>query len=1549
MAAEPGGIASKLGTIYERRYAVELLLRVIGGRLTRLRWEPASGDEGGADIEVEHVGGAIEHIQLKRQKGSDAEWSVAALDREGVLSAAARVTTASSTDRFTFVSSDPVPHIKDICDQLMRSSDPPAEFITLRVNAQNERRACFDELLRRWGLAVGNAGDEATAIARLRAMRCVQLDRGEEGAERLLNAVQFTLTGTPEDVVAILCLFLEGHLGKDVSAQELLDHLTTRGLRPRDLARDPSLPSALLELREEFRSSLRDRLVAGTWMSRPEVGKILEHIAGVDAPRVILVHGKPGVGKSGVLLGVADGIVERGIPLLPLSLSTRPPEGSVHQYGEALGLHATPSAALRASAGQGRTVLLVDQLDALRLTTSGAAATWRTCAQMLRAAMHDPDMVLVVACRTFDLENDANIRQWKESIEKTSPGSVVSIDVSDLKPADIEPILRAVGVEYGSLPPRLQKLLVHPNTLDAWHRLAARGSTRRDFATQTQLLAALFDALRAEAVRTHLVPDGDVHQVLVTARETMERTGRLAAPASVFDGHSAALRACCAVGLLVRSGGTVSFPHQSYFDHLVAKTALTASGYSPQDIVRWIKLDQSLERRDQLRQLLFTLRDEDPTTATQVAGAVLRDPDVRFHLKQLVCGVLREAEPITSDDVALVAALAIDDHWADHVIGRIIWRSPSWFDAFQSHGVWERLLRESTGERRGQWLRTILMVMEQRPAEVDQLLKPVLAEADGTELVGRALWHDPSEDSPAVAALRDGQIRAGRWGVQDFMLDKVAQSDPERAVRLVESAVRGHLRRRLTVIRSGSDERIEGLREGAYEKEVARAVTAQAAKSYPAFSRLLRLAERLKGCAQPKAASLDDLDTRYFRVSSFFSGITEILITLTAHAVAGLAEAGPGKLQRVLDSKHLPTSSSLTIAVASGLARASDIASDAALAWLVANPERLSLRESYQRDEYGLAADVIRRHTRTCSESALRLFESYLLKLYPESEKEHYRYMLEHHLSKGHWGFTEGGRYHAHVNPIGRAQHVLLGAIPQDRRSPAVRDRLREWDAKFGGPAVERPGVQSRGGWVGSPIPQDRINRLTDRQWLDIVSRRWTSRKWKQLGPERVAESSPEHFANDLGQAAKAAPRRFVQLALRFPPEAPAVYFSRLCDALADRATDIATCDPTELDALLIRTTATEDRSAITSACRAIENHPHIRWGEAAWKLLEIAAAHEEPKMDEFTVHSIDGETKRPDIESTSLNCVRGSAASALAALAWNDSERTARVAPIARQLAADPHPAVRIAAAHTAFGVYTVNKDDGVTLLTMIAGHEDDRVLSGHWVSHLVQYARWSHPSTLHPVFDRMMRSALPKVAEQGARWVTAEYLQCGTCADKYAECRKGTVPQRVGVATTLGHLLCDERAEAARVEAELRLLFDDSAPEVRAAAAGVFRVEGVLHSDVGGRLAGSFVRSAAFVEHSEDLLWSLSHDAVNLVPFSSSVFAAADRFANELADQTRSMQNRLGMAGRELSSLLLRLYDAATKLGDRSLAKDGLDRWDALLASRVGDADAHLESLIG
>lgn len=1593
MAAEPGGIASKLGTIYERRYAVEQILRLVSGRLVRLRWEPASGEAGGADIELEDVHGVTEHVQLKRQNRAIAEWTPAALDREGVLAAAGRVTDSSPNARFAFVSSDPVPHLKDICDQLKRHNGTESAFILERVSRPADRRACFDELLRRWGLTVGSDDDEAKAVRRLRAMSFRVVDRGDEGEEHLNVLVQASLTGDPATASALLAAFLEQNLGRNISAQSVLDHLTKNGVLPRDLSRDPSLPTAMLALRTAFVDALRSRLVAGTWIPRAQVTEIVNKATADAPPRVILLHGKPGAGKSGAQLRVVEELISRGVQVLPLSLSTQPPEGSVLQYGESLGLKATPAAALRAVAGDQRAVLLVDQLDALRLTTSGATATWSTCATMLGEAALDPKTVLIVACRTFDLENDANIKRWKETIEKRAPGAVISVEIGDLSEADITPVLEAVGVDYGTLPVRLKKLLLHPNTLDAWHRLVVRGSTRRDFATQTQLLSALIDALRAEAVRDHGSSDQEVYDTLNAVRTQMERTGRLSVPTSVLDAHRGGLRACCGAGLMVQVGGTVSFPHQSYYDHLVAVAALGASGSSSAQIAAWVKQDQSLERRDQLRQLLFLLHDEQPAVAASVTGALLRDDDVRFHLKQLVLGVLRDADPISPEDVALASELVHDVAWREHIIGRVLWRSVAWFDALFANGIWTALIADAQGDEKAQWLRTALMVMEHRPSEVDQLLQPVLGTPGSTDLMAKALWWDPAEDSPSVATLRDAQIRAGNWAVQDMMLDRVAQKDPARTVRLLDSMIRGLLRRAAQTIEADNDERISGLREGSLDKEVARAVRAQAPTSYPALARLIRLCEHLQEKCTSDPKDLEGLTPSYFRLSSFFRDLLEPLTRLCAHAIAGLADQNSGDLGAVLG--RTVGSPSLTRAIAFGLVLSPDTASDRAIDWLLADSQRLMLKDGIGSDETDLSREIVRRHSQTCSPAALARLEAMLLKFMPSDEKDRYQYLLGNYLAKGHWGHWDGGRYFPLVNPIGRAQHALLGGIAEGRRSTQVIERVRLWDSKFGGPAPDKPDVESRGGWVGSPVPSDRIDRITDRQWLDIVSRRWT-RRWKQVGPDQIAESSPEHFANDMKSVAAKQPRRFVQLVLRFPDDAPSVYLSRLWDALSDRAVDIESCSPAELDALIARTIATRDRYALVAACRAVEHHPNAQWGKSVWTLLDVAATHEDPPVGGYSVHEGNGAKKRPDVETTSLNCVRGVAAAAMAALAWNNSERCGIVAERVVPLAIDPHPAVRVAAAHTACAVYTVDRDAGMRLLLKIASmptvsfptanafsriraqgwnwlcvalraairrlrelrsrnvgssqqSQYERVLAGRWLNRLAGYGRWSHRGILRELFSRMARSSEPEVAKQGAHWVTAERFQFRACKGEYRRCRTGSEIQRQGIAEMLVHLVRDDHSDRAAAEADLVRLFDDASESVRAAAANVFRTNGVLQSDVGARLASAFVVSAAFAENSEDLIWPVSHEAVDLVRYSAVVFASADRFATELAEQTRNMQNRLGMAGRELSSLLLRLYDAATKLGDRDLANRCLDRWDALLRNRVGDSDAHLDAYLG
>ncbi|MEM9167041.1 MAG: hypothetical protein AAGB48_08445 [Planctomycetota bacterium] len=1291
----------------------------------------------------------------------------------------------------------------------------------------------------------------------------------------------------------------------------------------------------------------------------------------------MLVHGKAGTGKTGVLLGIVEKLKAADVLVLPLSLSAHPMDGDPRGYGESIGLKATPAAALRAVAHEDRAVLVIDQLDALRLTTSGATAAWRQCASMLREAVLDPKTMVIVACRTFDLEHDANIMRWRETVEQAHPGMVSTVDVGTLSESDIQPLLQSVGVDYGSLPQRLQTLLRHPGTLDAWYRLATKGDVRRDLASQTQLVAALIGTYRTEVAQEPGVADADVHRAINVAREAMEQSGTLSVPEVAFDACLAAMRACCSVGLFVKVGGAVAFPHQSYFDYLVARASLTESGGDSESIVAWVKKGQGLERRDQLRQLLFLLHDQDPATGASVSRKMILDPGVRFHLKHLVLGVLKEVDPISADHRAVVVELIGQDAWRDHIVSRVLLLSKPWFQALNADGVWNKLLTASAGEDRAMWMRTILMLMESCPEEIDRLLSPVMDGPDGVDLLGRSLgWSDPSADSPKVAEVRDEQIRSGEWAVHDVMLDGVAKHDSHRLVRLIDCMIRGLLRKSLSASASNTDEQIASLRESSLQKNVPAAIRNQATVAYPVFARLVLLCERLKQRSVPDAQSIDDLTTRYMRYSSFYDDLAGAVRSMTLHAVVGLAEKEPEYLKTVLQSSQVAKSNSLSVAVALGLGQSSTTVSDEALAWLLADESRLSLRDRYERDRHGLAADIIRKHSIGCSAATLSELETSLLDLHPNEEKEEYRYILQEFLSKGVFGHVEEGRFVPLINPIGRTQHLLLSAIPEDKRSALAIERIRSLDDKFDGPASEQAGFESTGGRVGSPIPDEHLDKVSDQQWLQIINQDWGARprRWKQMGPDRVGESSHEHFANNFGAVAKRQAPRCVLLARSFPPETPAVYYAQLCDALADKDCDLDSCGSEGISFLLDCARTMDDRYLVIAACRVIGRHPQYKWGESAWQLLDHAASHEDPEHEEFSVHSGVGKEMRPDVETTSLNCVRGVAAGALASLAWGDQDRCQQAMPLARKLAEDPHPAVRIAAAELAMAAYSVQSQLGIALLRMIIDTADDRVLAGRWLNRLIGRVRWCdresgwtrgqsrgrnrllrhwklrqwrRQSALPDLFARMVGSSIESVSQQGAHWITAERLQFGTSKGTWRTAVQGPVVQRKAIAETLSQLVTDEASDSQSAEAHLIKLFDDPDEAVRAAASYVFRRDDVLDSSVGQRLATAFVRSAAFIDNSEDLICPLSREAVDLLAYTDVVLASADRLASELAEESRSMQHRLGMAGRKQSSLLLRLYDSAIKADQPELASRCLDRWDYLLERRVGQAETHLEAL--
>jgi hypothetical protein len=117
--------------------------------------------------------------------------------------------------------------------------------------------------------------------------------------------------------------------------------------------------------------------------------------------------------------------------------------------------------------------------------------------------------------------------------------------------------------------------------------------------------------------------------------------------------------------------------------------------------------------------------------------------------------------------------------------------------------------------------------------------------------------------------------------------------------------------------------------------------------------------------------------------------------------------------------------------------------------------------------------------------------------------------------------------------------------MPRERMTPAVRDWAGVLHRKFGDPDdLLKRSRRSWGGFVGSTIPHQKRNLISDRQWLKIVKQDWSRRsgRWKQMGPNAIGEVKPETLAGDLATMARQQPRRFAALALKFPRSADRQY-----------------------------------------------------------------------------------------------------------------------------------------------------------------------------------------------------------------------------------------------------------------------------------------------------------------------------------------------------------------------------------------------------------------------
>ncbi len=931
-----------------------------------------------------------------------------------------------------------------------------------------------------------------------------------------------------------------------------------------------------------------------------------------------------------------------------------------------------------------------------------------------------------------------------------------------------------------------------------------------------------------------------------------------------------------------------------------------------------------------------------------------------------------------ASEADLVRAMIDEPNWRDRIFGQIVWNRPAWFLALDDRGVWRQWLGYADDALVDRSLRMMSFMSQHFGQRIAPILRELVTRGpEWAEKVAQCLPFGNLEDeSDEVFILRLDLARRGQRAAGYIWWERLANSRPDRAMRLFVHHVR-LFERAGRVLRHGGgwepqDTGIElhGRDDLKWlRKAAARQPLIAWRRLAPACVRL----ERLRHWAQRHHAALDfqSPSSQWARQSR---ALLEKCERLLVAAGRSLARRRPEMFRRLVERWEVKRRTSLIErSLLRSMTAISDADVDFAALWIIGKLRRLRIGvRSGDASRQEPARKALASIACRCSDETLAHVESAIMRFRDPDLKTMMKYGHDNYAMKGIF----------HPNHHGKAQYILLSAIPSERLSDRASGQLGVWQRKFGAPSIGR-GVRSTSGWVGSTIPSSRLQFLSDKDWIRLATGDWSKRnrggfRRKVMGKGSLGEASHRHFANDMGAMARRQPSRFARLLLELPDDAPADYTQQvlrafeqteppdvlvkaheqnsdspgLADALEGELKQWRPVTADEIEAIFKRRGFPKDAETAKVICWLVDKREDVSWSEITINhVAAMAKDHPDPASDEFAsgyYDPTDRTTIVPDVANSGLNCVRGVAALAIKSLLFADRNLYSKLRGAIESLCRDCNVTVRATAIAVCLPILNINRDAAVAHFLAICDTVDAKVFQSHFIDDFLSHTFWSHPGQLTPVVERMVCSDIEEVVKCGAAWATTAWVYRRWCEKLVDRCRVGSQAHRRGIAEVVGESPWDAESIDARIQL-LPALFNDDDPEVWQSAARVFWKSEPWRDDRIAQLAMEFIKSPSFAEDPTPLIRGLSEVKGSIISRAEVVFGIADAFAGRLADAAKDVTKRTAADVPDVFKLLLRLYQQAQDNTNRDLQAACLNRWDALLRAGVGgylDAEKLLDS---
>jgi hypothetical protein len=1535
-----GGLSSKRGERYEEWWAAWQLLRLVKGRVRSVRWESLGTEETGLDLTLGSETGELEGQQCKINN-SRAPWTIAQLASRDVLGYMERFLKEGPTHRYTFISNMQASDMKRLTE-LARMSGSWLAFDS-RLTTDTESSTAWKALIKQSNRS--DANDEVLYELLTRAYFAVH-DEGHTGRTLVLELADEIVAADPQTTVTRLIDFAHDHLTREIYPETVRSFLKSSSLPLRNYAGTARLLTCTQTVQEEYISSVRDPLIGGTLLPRDEVPRLLEKVMATHGPRIHCVHGRAGLGKSSVLYGLICQLTEKDIPFLPLRFDTHPPRDNPRLYGERVGLPGSPVRCLADWAVGRRCVLILDQLDALRWTPQHEPSAVPVFRRLINEVMQSGDnMHVVVACRTFDLRHDTHISLWRQAPELKD--AVSELEVGELSEAVTEKVVTAGGVDWSQLTHSQRRLLRQPNLISLWLQVRVTAPARLTFRTASDLLSAFWETKSLQLTQAG-VTAADLKSTVQKLVTWLDKHGRLSAPPSILNGFSVVAKALRSAGVLDHNTADLRFVHQSYFDYqlaVMAQSQLRQKG----GLQAWLKTndEQSLLRRGQLRFLLSLIRDEEPDNYLAALEHLILDETVRFHLRHLALQFLGDLpEPIAAE-FDFVMSLIAKPGWRDVAASQVLFGRAAWAKLLIERGRMEEWLgsSEPAHVNLGAYVaRSVVEHEDCADALASLLIRLAHAAPERRNMIAGILPWSLDKESADMFELRLILIEAGCFRDGHLHYSKqLASSHPDRMIRLFS----------LELSRQPKERSVPDDWQAKHSDwpwwvphHIAENLEV-AVKERPLKFWQESLPVFLKRAAHPEPLRWNDQQCYtpdalwHESVTSHRLGGNVPLPRLLAKAGTEAISSGELQLDSILNclggsEARIVQQANLTLLLELPVEYA-----DQVVDWLIGDWRRFSLGKIERDGRWRLAHAAITRFAPHCSPGRFSSLERMILSLSPEWEWESAKFMIQHY---------SGTKYQYHSNPVGLLQHALLPALPEGRMASSTKERQRQLQQKFGAPASKIDADhEPKGGFVSSPI-RGRAGRLSDGAWIRLLSgplKRSDPHGWVIKGG-RPVEASPEMFATDLREQAKADPTRFGRLALRLPGGISSCYWPAILDGMQQtqpgqehhigwRPAPADLCNSV-IEKLGYRS----DRSVAKAVCWTISARSDVPWSsEVIRVLLEYAVSHSDPEADEeWYVHD---DTR---IDHQALNSVRGSAARAMARLLYDVPGLFPQFQSAIEQLCVDPAPGVRGAAVGLLTPVLNIDRDWAVERFLNIDPGPQGEVYLSNSVDHFLCNTLWSHHARFVELFERAASSSDPGVAKFGISWITVTWLYFDTMEVQFKRFANGTTEQRASVAEVLARQLGREKVTAKCAE-WLPMFFNDPDKAVRTSSTHFSYTrdfDPITHRDT----LIKFIQSPAFFSERSRLVMALEEHRGSLEPLKDVLFAMSDRTAvgPTEADDIDATDAWYDLG--KVAELLLKLYGDVERSPEQAAIRTGcLNRWDNQLRKKPQAYHSILQAL--